>query len=199
MLFRSPKDDRSSHDEETEILAKEIEGFKLRNMKPLTSTYLAAPATEYPIRSQSPDMEMKTPAGRNATPELRNEAMSSRIYSREKGDEMSRTGSGIARTITPELGHESMHSRVGRGESRLNQAAELSLEVPKSEGVSRSTTPDLVNDSMHSRVASGMKAGEVKQEEQKLPCFLEPPMGASRSVTPELVNDSMHSRVIGAV
>lgn len=177
------KDDRSAHDEEAEILAKEIESLKLQNMRPLTSTYLAAPATEYPVRSQSPDKEMK----RQATPELRNDAMSSRIESAAEDEkEKTKTESGIARAVTPELRNDSMHSRV-----QERQSGGASLVVPKSEGVSRSTTPELVNDSMHSRV----------EEKQTVPTFLAAPTGTEmiRSVTPELVNDSMHSRVVGAV
>lgn len=176
------KDDKSVHDEEAEILAKEIESLKLRNMKPLTSTYLAAPATEYPVRSQSPDKEMK----RHQTPELHNDAMSSRIDDGNTKEEKSTTESGIARAVTPELRNESMHSRV-----QESQKGGASLEVPMSEGVSRSTTPDLVNDSMHSRV----------EENQPLSKFLAAPTARQmiRSVTPELVNDSMHSRAVGAV
>ena len=211
------KDDRSVHVEEAEILAKEIEALKMRNMKPLTSTYLAAPATEYPVRSQSPDKDMK----RQPTPELRNESMGSRIDDAEGEDVKKREmmESGIARAVTPELRNESMHSRVQeetaqsgiaravtpelRNDSMHSRVPDgfsggASLEVPKSEGVSRSTTPDLVNDSMHSRVDSGVEAGEVKDVRQSL---LATPsaMEMIRSVTPELVNDSMHSRVVGAV
>lgn len=186
------KDDRSVHDDEAEVLAQEIESLKLRSMKPLTSTYLAAPATEYPVRSQSPDKEMK----RQQTPELRNESMRSRIGEFEEGEGKPKTESGIARAVTPDLRNDSMHSRV-----QESQKGGASLEVPMSEGVSRSTTPDLVNDSMYSRVDSGVEAGEVKPTAQKLPGFLEAPMATLglRSVTPELVNDSMHSRVVGAV
>ena len=176
------KDNRLVHDEEAKILAKEIESLKLRNMKPLTSTYLAAPATEYPVRSQSPDKEMK----RQQTPELRNDAMSSRIDDEDTKEDKSTTESGIARAVTPELRNESMHSRV-----QDSQKGGASLEVPMSEGVSRSTTPDLVNDSMHSRV----------EENQPLSKFLAAPTAREmiRSVTPDLMNDNMHSRAVGAI
>lgn len=182
------QNDLAAHSEEAEMLQKEIESLKLQNMRPLTSTYLAAPATEYPVRSQSPDKELRGQSGigRSVTPELINESMGSRIIDGDGSSEGKKTESGIARAAMQELKNESMYSRVEKGSN--------SLGVPRSDEPSRSTTPDLVNDSMRSRVGD-------EQTKQAVPTFLAAPTASYpiRSVTPDLLNDSMHSRVVGAV
>ncbi len=168
----------SSNGDEAAELDDEFKALQLENSTPLTTTYLNAPATEYPVRSTTPDLVLDKMSSRVAEPET----------AQPQSTSLAVPAANISGLSTPDLVNDSMHSRVG--EPKLNISTLLAAPGPKHP--SRSTTPDLVNDSMHSRVSDSTKTPATS---------LAAPSSnnLSRSVTPDLVNDSMRSRVADPV